>query len=134
MRRRPTTYIAMKKTPLLLVASIAPALLAGCVSYQHRSACEQQVRSAYGALAPAGKFTVSHIGSAIHGSRVVVEGTVQGGGAASAASTKEGAQAAKQPAAAECLFEGDKLVSLHWLAPAAFAQPAADAADVGGSE
>jgi len=134
MRRRPTTYIAMKKTSLLLVAGIAPALLAGCVSYQHRSACEQQVRTAYGALVPAGKFAVSHIGSAIHGSRVVVEGTVQSGAAASAAGAKEGAQPAKQPAAAECLFEGDKLVSLHWLAPAAFAQPAAGASDAGGND
>jgi hypothetical protein len=134
MRRPPTTYIAMKKSPLLLVASIAPALFAGCVSYQHRSACEDQVRSAYGALAPAGKFTVSHIGSGIRGSRVVVEGTVQDGGGASPAKAKAGAQPVKQRAAAECLFDADKLVSLHWLAPAAFAQPAGGAADSGESD
>ncbi len=83
---------------------------------------------------PDDKFSVSHVGVGIRGSRVVVEGAVEGPPAASAATaasapataaSTNGASAVvaakpkkvSRPAAAECLFDGESLVSIDWFSP-----------------
>jgi hypothetical protein len=127
---------SMKKPPIALLSCVllAPILIAGCTLYKNPRACEARMRESLGKQLPDDKFSVSHVGVGIRGSRVVVEGAVEGPPAAPAAtaasapvaavsaSSTSAAIAAKlkkvsRPAAAECLFDGESLASIHWFSP-----------------
>jgi hypothetical protein len=134
---------------LLACLSVAPVLIAGCALYKNPSACEQQMRTMAAEKFPDGKLSISHAGTAIKGSRVVVEGTIESTPAAasaalavsapgeasaaeepaavasaSAASASKKPKKVKTPTAAECLFKGEELASFTWLAPSAWVAPA----------
>ncbi|WP_181321727.1 hypothetical protein [Trinickia symbiotica] len=117
---------------------LAPFLIAGCSLYKNPSACEARMRETVARNLPNDELSVSHVGVGIRGSRVVVEGTVEGPPAA--ASAANGATPAsapiaasaptatsstvaakpkkiKRPAAAECLFDGESLTSMRWFNP-----------------
>ena len=123
-------------TPSLSSAAllaIAPLVFGGCTLYSNPSACKAQMREAVASAASAGTLSISHVGVGIGGSRVVVEGTLKS--AAPAADASDAASAASaagegkpiiRPAAVECMFDGDKLTSLRWLAPPELAPSSAD--------
>ncbi|RDU97392.1 hypothetical protein DWV00_19445 [Trinickia dinghuensis] len=120
---------------LVALLTIAPLLAGGCTLYSNPSACKAQMREAAGKATPPEKLSISHVGVGIHGSRVVVEGTLEAAAAPTAnASDASGASAphpkakpVAKPASAECTFEGNKLQALHWFAPPELANPPAPA-------
>ncbi|RZF26581.1 hypothetical protein EVC45_27265 [Paraburkholderia sp. UYCP14C] len=146
------------KIRLLSIACIASAaaLLAACtIVNRNSSACEQLMRSKLAEASSgmsSGTLRVSHRGAAIHGSRVVVEGSIEHVVSASAvaasaplaASAPNAASDVKvapkpvepkkvsTPAAAECTFHGEELNVFRWLAPAKLATPAPQPASAAG--
>ena len=125
--------------PLAGLLLVMPFLAGGCTLYQNPGACETRMRSELARAAPHDRLKISNVGVGIGGSRVVVEGALQGPAAASEVSAAaSGAVAAvraapaktrNRAAALECTFNGDALVSTHWLAPTEMAKPAAADAD-----
>lgn len=125
----------MKNTRIAPLASLLLAmtfLASGCALYKNPSACETRMRSELAQASPQTRLKISKVGVGIGGSRVVVEGALRAPAAASdvsAASSPEATasvpppQTLKGPAALECTFNGDTLVSTHWLAPTEMAQP-----------
>jgi len=90
------------------------------------------MRNELAQASPQTRLKISKVGVGIGGSRVVVEGALRGPAPASdvsAASNPETTanvpppKTLNRPAALECTFNGDTLVSTHWLAPAEMAQP-----------
>jgi hypothetical protein len=129
---------------------VAPALIAGCAIYKNPSACEASMRSTLAEKSPTDKLKISHVGVAIGGERVVVEGTIESlpaaepasapvAASASASSSASAAAAAApkakpkkiaKPAAVECTFTGEESASFRWLAPPDMvAAPASDSSD-----
>ncbi|NRO95702.1 hypothetical protein GWC77_07100 [Paraburkholderia sp. NMBU_R16] len=126
--------------PLAGLLLVMPFLAGGCALYKNPSACETRMRSELAQASPQDHLKISNVGVGIGGSRVVVEGALQRPAAASevsvAASGAVATASAARPkmrgraAALECTFNGDALVSTHWLAPTEMAKPAdADADD-----
>jgi hypothetical protein len=126
--------------PLVGLLLVMPFVVAGCTLYENPSACETRMRSELARAAPHDRLKVSNVGVSIGGSRVVVEGALQGPAAASEVSAATSGTVAtasavvpktrSRAAALECTFNGDALLSTHWLAPADMAKPAdADADD-----
>jgi hypothetical protein len=67
------------KIRILSIASVttAAALLAACTAvYKNTDACEQLMRSKLAQASP-DKLKITHTGAGIHGSRVVVEGSIE---------------------------------------------------------
>ncbi|WP_233848324.1 hypothetical protein [Paraburkholderia sp. HD33-4] len=146
------------KIRLLSIACIASAatLLAACtIVTRNSSACEQLMRSKLAEASPgmsSDTLRVSHRAAAIHGSRVVVEGSIEhvvsaSAVAASAPLAASASQAASEvkvaakpvepkkvstPAAAECTFHGEELDVFRWLAPAKLATPVPQPASAAG--
>ncbi|MBB5418283.1 hypothetical protein OKW33_000750 [Paraburkholderia atlantica] len=146
------------KIRLLSVACLASAaaLLAACtIVTRNSNACEQLMRSKLAEPSSgmsSDRLRVTHRGAAIRGSRVVVEGTIEHVGSASAtaasaplaASASQAAsevevaakpaqpQRVRTPAAAECTFHGEQLDVFRWLAPPQLATPAAEPASASG--
>ncbi|PMS38060.1 hypothetical protein [Trinickia symbiotica] len=127
-------------------ALLAPLLIAGCSLYKNPNACEARMRETVARNLPNNELSVSHVGVGIRGSRVVVEGTVEGPTAAAIAATQASApivasapgatspavaakpKKTKRPAAAECLFDGESLTSMRWFNPPELTASAAAAA------
>jgi hypothetical protein len=64
------------RIPGIACAITAAALLAGCAAtYQNPNTCEQMMRSGWTDSSQQDKLTITHTGTAIHGTRVVVEGS-----------------------------------------------------------
>jgi hypothetical protein len=123
-----------------LACLLAAASLTGCAAvYRNTDACETLTRTrladvpaAQWPAAATGRFSVSHTGAAIRGSRVVVEGALAPAQRVAQAAASTGApadhasktkattkrKAASQPVAAQCTFDGPKLTSFRWLSPA----------------
>ncbi|PRY07512.1 hypothetical protein [Paraburkholderia sp. BL25I1N1] len=143
----------------LVCVTTAAALLAGCTAvYKNTDACEQLMRSKLAETSP-DTLKITHAATGIHGSRVVVEGSIERAavpasapGAASAplaaSAVAVGAAGASDasatggfwfksartrktvtPAAAECTFNGPTLSAFNWLAPANLATPATSATE-----
>ena len=119
--------------PLALLLLAMPLLVGGCALYKNPSACETRMRSELAQVSPQTRLKISRVGVGIGGSRVVVEGTLKGPTAASDVSAASNTSATasapppktrNRPAALECTFNGDALVSTHWLAPTEMAKPA----------
>lgn len=125
--------------PLAGLLLVMPFLAGGCTLYKNPSACETRMRSELAQASPQDRLKISNVGVGIGGSRVVVEGALQGPAAASevsvAASGAAATASAARPktrnraAALECTFNGDALVSTHWLAPSEMAKPAGSDTD-----
>jgi hypothetical protein len=125
---------------------LAPFLVAGCSLYKNPSACEARMRETVARNLPNDKLSVSHVGVGIRGSRVVVEGMVEGPPAAASAATAASApivgstpsaassavaatpKKIKRPAAAECLFDGESMTAMRWFNPSELTASAATAA------
>jgi hypothetical protein len=119
----------MKNTRIAPLACLllGTFLTAGCTIYKNPSTCEARMREGLAEALPHNKLSVSHVGVGIGGSRVVVEGNLEGppavaGGASAPANASSSAVAAKlkktsRPAAAECMFNGESLTTMHWLSP-----------------
>ncbi|MEX3957671.1 hypothetical protein [Trinickia sp. EG282A] len=138
----------MKKPSIASFCSVllAPFLIAGCSLYKNPSACEARMRETVARNLPNDELSVSHVGVGIRGSRVVVEGTVEGPPVAASAATAASAPIAasaptatssavaakskkiKRPAAAECLFDGESLTSMRWFNPPELTASSAGAA------
>ena len=122
--------------PLASLLLVVPFLAGGCTLYKNPSACETRMRSELAQASPQARLKISTVGVGLGGSRVVVEGTLQAPAAASnvsAASAASGTaptasapprKTLTRPAALECTFNGDTLVSTHWLAPTEMTKPA----------
>lgn len=127
---------------------VAAALSAGCAAmYKNTSACEQTMRQSASELSGADTLRVSHAGTAIHGSRVVVEGTLEHPQTASeavaakppntnileagllaplsAAFARSKPQKTVVPAAAECTYDANGQRTFRWLAPERLAKTTA---------
>ncbi|MDR5731579.1 MULTISPECIES: hypothetical protein [Caballeronia] len=110
------------RSRLLLLLSIPLALLAGCTSYYRNiDACKDRMRADYPDAASA-PLKLTGSSAAMHGSRVVVHGTIE------TPPKPPATKAADTPAAAECTFSDDTLTTFQWLAPAKLVPkpPAAD--------
>ncbi|SDI02814.1 hypothetical protein [Paraburkholderia phenazinium] len=142
------------RTLSLACVTTAAVLLAGCTAvYKNTDACEQMMRSKLADVSPdqlpeasIDKLSVDHTGTGIHGSRVVVEGSLshmQTASEVAAASAPNGASGASavvatakpvkpqkvvKAAAVECTFTGLNLASFRWLAPAELVKTNEDAA------
>jgi len=124
---------------------LAAALSAGCAAvYTNAGTCEQAMRQSVSELSPNDTLKVNHAGTAIHGSRVVVEGTLEHPQTASeaavakppntniieagllapimAAFTRSRPQKTVVPAAVECTYDADRQTAFRWLAPARLVQ------------
>ncbi|MEX3932551.1 hypothetical protein AB4Y32_12170 [Paraburkholderia phymatum] len=135
------------KTRTLLIAccTVAAALSAGCASvYKNTSACEQMMRQSASELSAADTLKIVHTGAGIHGSRVVVEGTLEHPQTASeaaaarppntnineagllapvaAAIAKTKPRKTVVPAAVECTYDANGVSAFRWLAPARLAK------------
>lgn len=131
----------MKTRTLLIACCTVAALSAGCTSvYTNTSACEQMMRQSASELSAADTLKIVHAGTGIHGSRVVVEGTLTHPQTASeaaaarppntnineagllapvaAAIEKSKPQKTVAPAAVECTYDANGLSAFRWLAPA----------------
>lgn len=129
------------RTPVIACCMIATALSAGCAAvYTNTSACEQTMRQSASDLSAADTLRISHAGTAIHGSRVVVEGTLEHPQTASeaavakppntsiieagllapvmAAFAKTQPKKTAVPAAVECTYDANGQTAFRWLAPA----------------
>jgi hypothetical protein len=82
---------------LACAASFA-ALSAGCAVYENSDACQQMMRSKL-AETSSDKLSIDHTGAGIHGSRVVVEGTIVHLESASEVAAASASAAASAPAA-----------------------------------
>jgi hypothetical protein len=129
------------RTPLIACCMVAAALSAGCAAmYTNTSACAETMRQSAKEVSDDDTLKVTHTGTGIKGSRVVVEGTLEHPQTASEAS------AAKPPntnileagllapvtaaieksrphktvvaAAAECTYDANGQSTFRWLAPA----------------
>ncbi|MFM0396946.1 hypothetical protein [Paraburkholderia phytofirmans] len=86
--------------PLVCVTTAA-ALLAGCTAvYKNTDACEQLMRSKLAETSP-DKLKITHAATGIHGSRVVVEGSIE-----HAVTPASEAAAASAPLAASAVAAG----------------------------
>ncbi|BCF88005.1 MULTISPECIES: hypothetical protein [Paraburkholderia] len=134
------------RTPVIACCMVAAALSAGCAAvYKNTSACEQTMRQSASELSGRDTLKVTHAGSGIHGSRVVVEGTLEHPQTASeaavakppntniieagllaplmAAIEKTKPPTTAVPAAAECTYDANGQQSaFRWLAPARLAK------------
>ncbi|HWT37982.1 MAG TPA: hypothetical protein VN289_16955 [Paraburkholderia sp.] len=129
------------RTPVIACCMVAAALSAGCAAmYKNTSACEQMMRQSAKELSADDTLTVHHTGTGIHGSRVVVEGTLSHPQTASeaavakppntnileagllapvtAAIQKSRPHRTVVPAAAECTYDANGQSTFRWLAPA----------------
>jgi hypothetical protein len=129
------------RTPVIAGCMLAAALSAGCAAvYTNTSACEQAMRQSASELSPNDTLHVNHAATAIHGSRVVVEGTLDHPQTASeaavakppntnvieagllapitAAFTRSRPQKTAVPAAVECTYDATGQTAFRWLAPA----------------
>jgi hypothetical protein len=89
------------KIRILSIASVttAAALLAACTAvYKNTDACEQLMRSKLAQASP-DKLKIAHAGAGIHGSRVVVEGSIEHVVPASAPAVTSAASTASAPLA-----------------------------------
>jgi len=148
------------RTLFLACCTTIAALSAGCAAvYTNTSACEQTMRQSATELSAADTLKIDHTGTAIHGSRVVVEGTlthpqtaseaaaaappntniIEAGLLAPVAAAIEKAQPHKTVvrAAAECTYDANGANGasvFRWLTPANLAKATAPASDAQASE
>ena len=138
------------RTPVIACCMVAAALSAGCAAvYKNTSACEQAMRQSAAELSASDTLQITHAGTAIHGSRVVVEGTLAHPQTASeaavakppntniieagllapltAAFARSGPQKTVVPAAAECTYDANGQTAFRWLAPARLVKATAPA-------
>ncbi|MEM5343353.1 hypothetical protein [Paraburkholderia azotifigens] len=107
--------------------------------YKNTSACEETMRQSAKELSADDMLTIHHTGTGIHGSRVVVEGTLEHPQTASeaaaatppntnvieagllapvtAAIAKARPHRTVVPAAAECTYDANGQSTFRWLAP-----------------
>ena len=118
--------------PLAGLLLMMPFLAGGCALYKNPSACETRMRSDLAQASPHDHLKISTVDVGIGGSRVVVEGALKGpvpASEVSAASSPVATSQAATPktrtrsAALECTFNGEALISTHWLAPAEMVKP-----------
>lgn len=100
------------RSRLLPLLTIPLALMAGCTSYYRNiDACKERMHAEYPDAATA-PLKVTGSGAAIHGTRVVVHGTIK------TPATPPATRTTDTPAAAECTFTDNTLTAFQWLAPA----------------
>jgi hypothetical protein len=144
---------SMKTRTLFFACCTATAVLsAGCTAvYKNSGACEQTMRQSATELSADDTLKIDHTGAGIHGSRVVVEGTL------THPQTASEAAAAKPPntniieagllapvaaalekshpkttvvtAAAECTYDANGVSAFRWLTPARLAKATAPASE-----
>ncbi|MBN3762704.1 hypothetical protein [Burkholderia sp. Ac-20365] len=145
------------RTPVIACCLIAAAVSAGCAAvYTNTSACEQTMRQSAGELSAGDTLRINHSGTAIHGSRVVVEGSLEHPQTASeaavakppntnifeagllapvmAAFAKTQPQKTATPAAAECTYDASGQTAFRWLAPARLVKASSPAEDTHSDE
>lgn len=145
------------RTLFLACCTVIAALSAGCTAvYKNASACEQTMRQSATDLSAADTLKIDHTGTAIHGSRVVVEGTLTHPQTASeaaaakppntnineagllapvtAALEKSHPKKTAVPAAAECTYDANGVSAFRWLTPARLAKATAPASDAQADE
>lgn len=146
----------MKTRTLLIACCMAgAALFAGCTSvYRNSSACEQMMRQSASEKST-DTLKIDHTSAAIHGSRVVVEGTlthpqtaseaavaappvtdiIQAGLLApvSAALARSKPKVTVASAAAECTYNAQGLSDFRWLAPAKLATTSGGTSETSGA-
>lgn len=124
--------------PLAGLLLVMPFVAGGCTLYKNPSACETRMRNELAQASPKDRLKISTVGVGIGGSRVVVEGALRGPAVASGVPAASGStttasaslpQTVTRPAALECTFNGDTLVSTHWLAPTEMTKPASTDSD-----
>ncbi|MEP9322728.1 hypothetical protein PPMP20_06235 [Paraburkholderia phymatum] len=129
------------RTPVIACCLLAAALSAGCAAvYKDPGACEQTMRESAKELSAEDTLKVLHTGTSIHGSRVVVEGTLEHPQTASeaavakapntnileagllapvtAAIEKSRPHKTVVAAAVECTYDANGQTGFRWLAPA----------------
>jgi len=109
------------KAPQLLMLAALIVILSGCsTAYRNGQACKQKMVETYPADQPTLSYSIPR--TSHRGTRVVVEATSKAKYPAPIGNTPLKVRTYDAPAAVECTFDDEKLMTFQWLVPATFSK------------